>query len=148
MKKFLTIITFLILIPMAFLRAEDKDKINSVQGVWLAEGGNVKFKVYEREGKIYGSIHWIKKVHEGGQVMLDHKNPNPSLRGRNVVGMEVLKGFEYTGKNTYKNGTIYDPESGKTYKCLINLDGDIARVRGYIGIPLLGKTVECTRVSE
>lgn len=148
MKNFLTTVILLMLIPMVMLKAEDKNKDKSVVGVWLSDSGNVKFKVYERDGKICGSIDWIKKVHLEGKTMLDEKNPNPALRHRNVVGLEVLSGFEYQGDNKYRNGTIYDPESGKTYKCLINLEGDIAKVRGYIGIPLLGKTVECTRVSE
>lgn len=131
---------------MVMLKAENKEK--SVVGLWLSDSGNVKFKVYEKDGRIHGSIYWIKKVNVEGQTMIDSKNPNPDLRTKNVVGMEVLKGFEYIGDNKYRDGTIYDPESGKTYKCLINLEGDVAKVRGYVGIPLLGKTVECKRIFE
>ena len=48
---------------------------------------------------------------------------------------------------TWVNGRIYDPASGSTYTCQLALDGDDrARLRGYVGIPLLGRTTTWTRV--
>jgi len=48
---------------------------------------------------------------------------------------------------TWGNGCIYDPASGSTYTCLLTLDGDDRlRLRGYVGLPLLGRTTAWTRV--
>ncbi|MBN1327649.1 MAG: DUF2147 domain-containing protein, partial [Candidatus Cloacimonetes bacterium] len=47
----------------------------------------------------------------------------------------------------WKGGTIYDPESGKTYSCTMKLSGDQLEIRGFIGISLLGRTEVWSRIS-
>lgn len=69
----------------------------------------------------------------------DSKNPVPSLQVREVQGIELLTDFSFYN-DEYKGGKIYDPESGKTYDCKMNLIGDNLKVRGYIGISLFGRT--------
>ena len=45
------------------------------------------------------------------------------------------------GDGAWSGGFIYDPNSGKTYRGKIKLtDPDTLRLRGYIGISLLGRT--------
>ena len=40
-----------------------------------------------------------------------------------------------------------DPKNGKTYKCLLYLDGeDTLKVRGYVGISAMGRTQTWQRV--
>ena len=52
----------------------------------------------------------------------------------------MLSGFKYSD-GEYSGGTIYDPQSGKTYKSYMKLDGpDKIKLRGYVGISLFGKT--------
>ena len=51
-----------------------------------------------------------------------------------VLGLTIIKNLTQEGIY-YKNGTIFDPEAGKTYKCRLSLDEDnpdILMVRGYI----------------
>ena len=55
-------------------------------------------------------------------------------------GYRLLKDFVYTDKNEWSDGTIYDPESGSTYSCVINKDGDVLNIRGYVGVKALGRT--------
>ena len=53
------------------------------------------------------------------------------------------KGKEWSG------GRILDPEDGNTYKCKIALNKDgTLKLRGYIGIPALGRTQTWHRVAE
>jgi len=68
------------------------------------------------------------------------------LRSREVLGIELLTNFKYTD-GEYTNGLIYDPESGKTYNCNMNLNGNQLKVRGYVGIPLFGRTEIFERVA-
>jgi uncharacterized protein (DUF2147 family) len=44
--------------------------------------------------------------------------------------------------DAWSGGTILDPESGKMYKCLLSLEdgGEKLKVRGFIGLSLLGRT--------
>ncbi len=129
--------------------ANDKDELKNVEGLWQSEEGLVRFEVFKRGDQYFGKLAWIKKVVEDGEVFLDTKNPNPELRDRPVLGLEVLSGFRYKGNGLFGNGSIYDPESGHTYKCRMKVLGDgSAKVRGYIGIPLLGRTVMVYRYNE
>lgn len=57
-----------------------------------------------------------------------------------IIGMQIIEGLEKNG-DTYEGGTILDPESGKVYKCYLELEEtDKLKVRGYIGFALLGRT--------
>ena len=58
-----------------------------------------------------------------------------------------MKGFLYDGKGTWKKGTIYDPDNGKTYKSKVKIgDQGELKVRGFIGFSLIGRTSQWTRV--
>ena len=71
----------------------------------------------------------------------DELNPDPALRSRLLLGLTIMDGFDYAGEGKWKNGRIYDPNSGKTYKCKLTLvDENTLELRGYIGISLLGRT--------
>ena len=84
----------------------------------------------------------------GGKPKVDRQNPKEELRSRPIVGLRVVEGFEYSGGGEWKHGRIYDPESGKTYKCKMRLtDEGVLKVRGFIGFSLLGRTTEWTRVN-
>ena len=55
--------------------------------------------------------------------------------------MNILSGMKADGDH-YEGGHILDPNNGKTYKCKMELDdkGKKLKVRGYIGVPMLGRT--------
>lgn len=74
-----------------------------------------------------------------GEPRVDVHNPDPALRGRPVLGLELLSGYTFTGKRW--EGKIYDPESGNTYSSRMHVDkqGNLA-MRGYVGVPMLGRT--------
>jgi len=82
-----------------------------------------------------------------GCDLRDRHNPDPTLRRRRVVGLEVLRGLRPRPDGTWASGSIYDPGTGNTYTCQVALDGtDRLRLRGYVGIPLLGRTETWIRV--
>ena len=88
--------------------------------------------------------HYVQGLEN--QPKVDRRNPDESLRDRPVVGMELMRGFRYEGDNRWAGGTIYDPESGKTYKCKMTLAApNELKVRGYIGVSLFGRTTTWTR---
>jgi uncharacterized protein (DUF2147 family) len=75
---------------------------------------------------------------EPGSPRRDDNNPDPALKARLLVGMELLADYRWTGKRW--EGKIYDPGSGNTYSSRMELDGDRLKMRGYIGMPMLGRT--------
>jgi uncharacterized protein (DUF2147 family) len=49
-------------------------------------------------------------------------------------------------KGVWKDGDIYDPNSGKTYSCELKLlSPKVLQVKGFLGFSFVGKTVEWTR---
>jgi uncharacterized protein (DUF2147 family) len=104
--------------------------------------GKVKSEVaiWEERGKLYGRIQKL--------VNPDPANPNPRCedctgeqKGKPVVGLRILWDLK-KDRDGWSGGTILDPESGKTYKCLLSLQegGTKLKVRGFMGISLLGRT--------
>jgi uncharacterized protein (DUF2147 family) len=135
--------------------AADGDQI---VGLWATApdevDGNAHVEIYKNNGTYAGKIVWLEKPvyneddEEGmaGQDKVDRENPDEALRDRPILGLQIMSDFEYDGKNKWKKGTIYAPDDGKTYKCKMSLSGDVLKVRGYIGISMLGRTEEWTRV--
>ncbi len=118
-------------------------------GTWLTERGGADIKIADCGGKLCGSIAWVKEPLDAhGQPKVDSKNPVESLRSRKILGLPILSGFVPSGDGgVWKDGLIYNPDDGRTYRCTLTMvDDHTMRVRGYIGISLLGKTQVWTRV--
>lgn len=118
----------------------------SIQGYWLSSDQEVKIKIYQKEdGQFYGKIVWFKQSPDNGKFPLDLKNPDPALRQRKVLGLEILKNFRYdSASQKWKNGTIYHPQHGKTFKGIMWLEKDMLQIRGYWGV--MYRTNTWTRV--
>ena len=68
------------------------------------------------------------------------------LKDKPIVGMIILRGVRRSGDG-YSTGQILDPDEGQVYKCRIALsdEGRKLGVRGYVGIPLFGRSQTWTR---
>lgn len=129
-----------------------QDGMQEVMGTWLSENKKQKVKVvYDASKKVYnGKIIWMYEDDQAeGRVLLDKNNPDPKLRNRRVTGINLMRGFVYEGKSVFR-GYIYDPISGKEYRCMLTLQPDkkTAHIRGYILIPWIGRTEIATKVSD
>lgn len=68
------------------------------------------------------------------------------LKGKPLTGMVVLYDLKKTS-NGGRDGKLLDPGSGKVFSCYIELEGkDRLKLRGYLGIPSVGKTLYYNRV--
>ena len=94
---------------------------------------------------MYGASESVLAAHSANA----NRSHDEKLRDRPVLGLEILWGFRYAGKGEWKKGRLYDPERGKSYKGILKLgdDGHL-KLRGYVGIPAIGKSSEWTRVSD
>ncbi len=121
---------------------------NKILGTWLNESGKAKVKIVKRGTQFFGEIIWLRDPKDAkGKEKLDKENPKKELKTKPIVGLEILKGFKYIGEKKWEGGTIYDPENGKTYDCNIAMkDNNTLKIRGYIGISLLGRTTTWSRV--
>ena len=71
------------------------------------------------------------------------ENPDASKRNRTLEGIDFVSDFTYNEKTKkYENGKIYDPSTGKSYACFMELQSDGSlKVRGHLaGFKAIGKT--------
>ena len=136
---------------------------DEILGQWYTKDDASKVNVVKRNGKYYGTIIWLDEPKyeqddptDAGKPKRDRKNRDEKLRHRPIIGMQVLKNFAYdTRDRTWESGTIYDPDVGKTYKCVMRFQNDpeaeggrSLHVRGYIGVSYLGRTTVWYRVPK
>lgn len=125
--------------------AQTKDDI---LGKWMSEHGSGKIEIYKEGDGFAGKLIWLKELlDEEGKPKMDVHNPEEDLKSRPIMGLEILKNFNFKGDGEYANGTVYDPKSGKTYSCKMTLKSkDELEIRGFMGISLIGKSETWTRV--
>jgi uncharacterized protein (DUF2147 family) len=113
-----------------------------ILGNWLTEphDGIIQISLAS-DGSYQGRI-----VGGNDPQRLDQHNPDPARGSLSLLGQSILQGMKYDGAGAWSGGSIYDPDSGRTYKCrLVRLDHDRLQVRGFIGIALLGRSQVWTR---
>lgn len=142
--KLLTTLTALILFSSSI---KAQNKADDIVGYWLTLGNEpAKIQIYKSSDKFYGKIIWLKNPDDNGVPKTDKNNPDKTKRTNPIIGLALLSGFKFNNNDAWKGGVIYDPQNGKTYSCNISLkDKNTLKVRGYIGISLLGRTEIWTR---
>ncbi len=132
------------------LYSQEADSGNKIVGIWTTGSQKARINVKMVGNTYQGWIVWLRTPKdEQGLDKVDKNNPDDKFKTQKLNGIRTLKDFTYKGKNTWSNGTIYDPENGKTYQCIITLaDKNTLDVRGYIGIRLLGRTDVWKRYEE
>ena len=128
------------------------DERAAVLGRWASD--NSILEVVESGGQLHATIIALldpvyRADEDGvaGTVRVDSKSPNEVLRSRPLVGIDLLEAYSY--EDGKWRGRIYDPESGKTYKSQMTVDpnGNLL-MRGYIGMPMLGRTATLKPVAS
>ncbi len=140
---------------------------NAIVGVWMTEEKDAHAEIYTEKQddgtvKYFGKLIWLSEPlyedddPEAGKPRRDRNNPEEDLQNKPIKGLVFLKGFTFDkGDGYWSGGTIYDPNNGKTYKSQMKLEakdgvpgGEVLNIRGYIGIPALGRTTVWTKVPE
>lgn len=143
----LCVATLLTALLCGALPARAADPGDAILGKWWFPKKNGKMDVAKVGGVYNGKVIEYEKPEQ-----IDDKNPDPALKNRKFVGINMLADFTYdAGDKKWINGTIYDGESGKTYKCSLWFeDNDTSKLnaRGYIGISLFGRTEVFHRLTK
>jgi uncharacterized protein (DUF2147 family) len=126
-KYFLFILVFGLSVSMS---AQD------VFGKWISIDDKTNeeksvVEIYKKDGKVFGKI--VELLRSQDRDSLCEKCEGEDYN-KPVLGFELIKNMSKDGAH-YENGTIFDPENGKKYKCRLALDTrdpNILEVRGYI----------------
>ena len=124
-------------------RTASSSGADAIMGLWLTGDRDAKVRIYACGPKFCGKIVWVKNG-----PPTDRKNPNPALRNRPITGLTIMKGFSFR-TNQWVGGRLYDPKSGNTYRGSMRLASpNRLKLRGYVLLPLFGRTDIWTRVKE
>lgn len=102
-------------------------------------------RIREEAGQLIGSITGTIDPAEAARTC---DNCKGDRHGRPILGLTILTGLHRQGEG-WAGGEIVDPETGSVYRCSLRLakGGAELVLRGYIGIPLFGRTQTWRRVA-
>ncbi len=127
---------------------------DDILGVWDNQEKEAKIEIVRCGDQYCGDIVWLREPNypadskEGapGTPKLDRHNPDPANRKNPVIGLRIMHGFIFAGDGMWKDGQVYDPKNGKTYSGKVTLvSPHQLKLRGFIGISILGRTTIWTR---
>lgn len=146
MKKLLFAAFTMLFIPL-FLQAQ----ASRIEGTWYNDEKTSTIEITKASnGKYVGKISWLDEPNENGKPKLDKENPDPRLAKKPLLGLAIVNNFVYDSrKKQWNEGSIYDPNNGKTYDCFAwfeNGNHNELYIKGYVaGIKALGRKTMWTR---
>ena len=156
-KSFLLGLFLIVLSPFVFAatasNTENMEKTQTIAGYWQTIDGKTKkpSSVIQiaPNGQFYeGKIVKTFSAH-------DANKPNVCVackgdqKDKPILGLTIIKNMVCKPQQCSK-GTVLDPRDGKIYHATMKLanNGQQLRVRGYVGVPIFGKSVVWNRVSS
>jgi len=147
-SKALFILTIIFLITLSKCSFAQQTG-NCICGRWMSAQHNLLVDIYQQNKRFRAKIVWFNAGSERKMKQWrDTNNPDPKLRGRKIIGMNVLDNLQYEpATNSYENGEVYDAMHGHEWNASasINKQGQL-NVRGYWHFKFLGKTMMFNRV--
>jgi uncharacterized protein (DUF2147 family) len=95
-------------------------------GYWMKpdaerESKILVFKCGKDKKLLCAKLVWLKDpVDSKGNPLTDIRNENPSMRGRQIVGLAIFSGLTPSAPSTW-TGKIYNPEDGQTYSATLTV---------------------------
>lgn len=106
---------------------------DQIVGKWNASDGEAVVEMYKVKDAYYGKIIWMKDgVNADGTPKVDKHNPDESKRTKTIKGLNIVTGLKYNN-GEWTDGKVYDPHSGRSYKCSVKLEGGKLKLKGKWG---------------
>lgn len=115
-----------------------------ITGEWIEPTGSV-IRIDHCSSQLCMSV---LAVSQKAPSAFDIYNPDPHKPSRSLCGLQIGSGFSLRSPGDARGGTVYDPKTGKTYHGQMRLDRDKLLLRGYVGVPLFGKSQTWTKPSS
>ena len=122
-------------------------------GLWKTVDDNTKkekslVRIVESGGVYTGKVEKIIDPDSPKDAVC--KDCTDDRKDQPVVGMTIIRNMKPSAgdKNVFEGGDVLDPNNGKVYSAKLTLvdGGKKLDVRGYIGMPMLGRTQTWQRV--
>jgi len=139
----------LILLTTFSTFAQSVSPSERILGKWETPEKTIGIQVYMVNKDYKAKI--IYYTDTGGKPMdywTDKRNPDPALRSRKILGMEILRGLKYSPKtDSWEDGMIYDSKHGREWNAAVTFDKQgLMHVKGYWHFKWIGKTMVFKRM--
>ena len=125
----------LLMIPLLLVFGTQIQAQDDIKGIWMTQEAKSKIEIYEKEGRCFGKVVWLKEPNDRkGNPKTDQNNPDKSLRGREILGSDMLTELKY--EEGAWRGKLYAARKGRTLDVAIRtrsadvLDLEVS-VRGF-----------------
>lgn len=114
---------------------------DSIEGRWITESGNLEVAIARCVTEPDALCGTVVRVIANRSMGGSGKEMQP-VDSRPALGMTILSSLTSDSEDPPRwVGDLYNRENGKTYRCVLSLDApDRLNVRGYVGLPVFGKT--------
>ena len=129
----------------------------SIEGYWksIEERTGEQLSIVEirkgNDGRYHGKIVYRYPNSHGIALTNCTKCPAPNTN-KPILGLEILSGFreDPNKADAYIDGRVLEPTSGRIYKgkAVVSGEGKRLRMRGYMGVSALGRTVVWLRTDS
>jgi uncharacterized protein (DUF2147 family) len=140
-------------VPLLFSAIVQKTVIvppaERVCGKWESVEKNLRLQVFIQDHKFVAKIIWFDDGDPNDMdKWTDKHNPDPALRSRKILGLNILKDMVYhEDTNTWEDGTIYDARHGREWNASAYIDKNgLLRVKGYWHLKFIGRTMAFRRL--
>jgi uncharacterized protein (DUF2147 family) len=89
-------------------------------------------QIYEEGGRVFGRITALTEPTDRAGKPKTCTHCTGAEKDRPIIGLVIIRDLARSG-DSYKGGTILDPEDGKVYKAEIWVEDGKLKVRGYVG---------------
>jgi len=134
-------------LALAFASSLAAAQAASPAGLWKTVDDKTKkekslVRIVETNGVYTGKVE--KVIDPDAPKDAVCKDCTDDRKDQPVVGMTIIRNMKqsYGDKAVFEGGDVLDPNNGKVYKAKLKLidNGSKLEVRGYIGLPMLGRT--------
>ena len=138
---------FLLLVAALLLALPASAQSPTPVGVWMHPNERIKVEIAPCDDVLCGKIVWLSRPDDSeGLPRVDSLNADPALRTRFLWALTVLHDLRAASKRTW-DGKIYNPDDGRDYSAILSIQDDGSlRMRAYVLLPLLGRTLIWKRV--
>lgn len=122
----------------------------SLEGFWLSRDDKTHQKraliqIEIKQGELTAKVARIYP--QKGDTGICSACPG-AWKNKPILGMTFAWGLKKLKHNTWGEGRIMDPKTGKIYRAKMTLSGHRLKVRGYIGFSLFGRSQIWQRVLQ
>ena len=146
----------LLVLPVSGAVAKEVAAADAIVGDWMVNTGDAVVRFYKHQGHYRGKIVWAGRESTAWwqgpapmEIPWNDRRAARKLKHAATHGVDILVGLEYDPKGTWVDGRVFNVLNGKIYQCQLSLpQPDKLKLRGFIGVPLFGGSVEWHKLTE